>query len=159
MAYETYRQVTGTIRDISRGDDCCRLLISVMTDKEMVQFVVSQDTQIIDSARLRNGMKIAAFYDENLPTPAVYPPRYQAELITALRRDQHVRLAYFDNDLVSDDQTLKLNLTPFTHVVTLNGQRFTCRPADMELLVYYTTATFSIPAQTTPQKIVVLCPE
>ena len=159
MAYETYQQVTGTIREIQRGDSCCTFMISIMTDKEMVQFVVSGETQIIDNVRLRNGMRIAAFYDANLPTPAVYPPRYQAELITALRGTQQVKLAYFDSDLTSADNTLKLNLTPFTNTVTANGQRFSCQPTDMELLVYYTTTTFSIPAQTTPQKIIVMCLE
>ena len=44
-----------------------------------------------------------------------------------------------------------------TNVVTLNGQSYTCSPENSELLVYYTNTTFSIPAMTTPQKIVVMC--
>ena len=66
-------------------------------------------------------------------------------------------LDYFDENLTSADQSLKLNIGPMTDVVTLNGQQYTCSPENTELLVYYTNTTFSIPAQTTPQKIVVLC--
>ena len=103
--------------------------------------------------RLRPGMRIAAFYDANLPTPAVYPPQYRAEIITSLRRGQQVVLGYFDENLTSEDNSLQLNVGPMTNVVTLNGQPYTCSPEGTELLVYYTNTTFSIPAMTTPQKI------
>ena len=66
-------------------------------------------------------------------------------------------LDYFDENLTSADQSLKLNIGPMTDVVMLNGQQYTCSPENTELLVYYTNTTFSIPAQTTPQKVVVLC--
>ena len=60
---------------------------------------MSQDTEVIDNVRLRRGMRIAAFYDTTLPAPAVFPPQYQAELITSLRRNQEVTLKYFDENL------------------------------------------------------------
>ena len=112
---------------------------------------------MIDNVRLRPGMRIAAFYDTNLPTPAVYPPQYRAELITTLRRGQQVLLDYFDDELTSADGSLKLNIGPMTNVMTLNGQQYTCSPENTELLVYYTASTFSMPAQTTPQKVIVMC--
>ena len=67
------------------------------------------------------------------------------------------KLDYFDESLTSEDNTLRLNIGPTTNVETLNGQQYTCSPENSELLVYYTTTTFSIPAQTTPQKVIVLC--
>ena len=157
MAYENYQQVTGVITEINRGNSCCSQMVSVRTNSEVINFIVSADTRIIDSVRLRRGMRIAAFYDMTLPVPAIYPPRYQAELITMLRGGQNVKLDYFDDDLVSADNTLRLNISPMTNILTVNGQCFTCSPRNMELLVYYTTSTFSIPAQTTPQKIIVMC--
>lgn len=112
---------------------------------------------VVDNVRLRPGMRIAAFYDANLPTPAVYPPQYRAELVTSLRRNQQVKLDYFDDSLTSTDNTLRLNIGPTTNVENVNGQQYTCSPENSELLVYYTTTTFSIPAQTTPQRVIVLC--
>lgn len=157
MAYETFEKVEGVIQGIDRGDDCCSMTVSLISDGNIVNVVVSGDTTVVDNVRLRPGMRIAAFYDTNLPTPAVYPPQYRAELVTSLRRGQQVLLDYFDDSLASADGSLKLNIGPMTNVQTLNGQQYTCSPESTELLVYYTTTTFSMPAQTTPQKIIVLC--
>lgn len=157
MAYETFEKVEGIIQEINRGDDCCSMTLSVVSDSDVVNVVVNGDTTVVDNVRLRPGMRIAAFYDTNIPAPAVYPPRYRAELITSLRRGQQVLLDYFDEELKSADGSLKLNIGPMTNVVTLNGQQYICRPENSELLVYYTAGTFSIPSQTTPQKVIVMC--
>lgn len=157
MAYETFEKAEGIIRSIDRGDSCCSMMLSIVSDKGIVNAVVTGETVIIDHVRLRTGMRVAVFYDTSLPAAAVYPPRYQAEIVTLLRRGQQVVLDYFDSELTSADGSLKLNIGGMTDVVTANGQSYICSPENTELLVYYTTSTFSIPAQTTPQKIVVLC--
>ena len=157
MAYETFEKAEGIIQGISRGDSCCSMMLSVISGSSIINIIVTGETVIIDNVRLRTGMRIAAFYDANLPAPAVYPPQYRAELVTSLRRNQEVMLAYFDDSLTSDGNSLRLNIGPTTNVVTANGQPYMCSPENSELLVYYTTSTFSIPAQTTPQKVVVLC--
>lgn len=157
MAYETFEKIEGVIRNISRGDSCCSMLVSVSSESNIINIVVTGDTVIIDNIRLRPGMRIAAFYDANLPVPAIYPPQYRAEIVTTLKRGQQVKLDYFDDDLVSSDGSLKLQTGSVTQIVTLNGQPYMCRPENSELLVYYTASTFSIPARTTPQKIIVMC--
>lgn len=158
MEYQAYQKVTGVIQQIRNTESCCRQMVTVMSEDGEVNFIVTGDTTIIDSVRLRRGMRIAAFYDGSLPAPAIFPPQYQAELITVLRKNQEVALNYFDDTLTAEDGSLKLNLSPMTNIETINGQRFWCTPENMEILVYYTTTTFSIPPQTTPQKIIVLCP-
>lgn len=157
MAYETFEKIEGMIQSINRGDSCCSMMLSLISNSNIVNVVVSGDTTIIDNVRLRAGMRVAVFYDANLPVPAVYPPQYRAEIVTSLRRGQQAALGYFDENLVSADASLKLNIGPMTNVVTLNGQSYACSPENSELLVYYTNTTFSIPAMTTPQKIVVMC--
>lgn len=157
MAYETFERIEGMIQSINRGDSCCSMMLSLISNSNIVNVVVSGDTTIIDNVRLRAGMRVAVFYDANLPVPAVYPPQYRAEIVTSLRRGQQAALGYFDENLVSADASLKLNIGPMTNVVTLNGQSYACSPENSELLVYYTNTTFSIPAMTTPQKIVVMC--
>ena len=157
MAYETFEKIEGMIQSINRGDSCCSMMLSLISNSNIVNVVVSGDTTIIDNVRLRAGMRVAVFYDANLPVPVVYPPQYRAEIVTSLRRGQQAALGYFDENLVSADASLKLNIGPMTNVVTLNGQSYACSPENSELLVYYTNTTFSIPAMTTPQKIVVMC--
>lgn len=158
MAYETYQKVIGTIQSIRRGNSCCELMISLLTDRETVNFMLTGETMVIDNISLRRGMRIAAFYDTRLPVPAIFPPQYRAELITLLRPNQNVMLNFFDENLVAEDNSLKLNISPRTNISTVNGQRFLCSPANSELLVYYTVTTFSIPPQTPPQRIIVMCP-
>ncbi|MGI6006607.1 MAG: hypothetical protein ACOX8E_03835 [Ruminococcus sp.] len=158
MAYENFKKVTGTIQAIGREESCCTLRITLRTNTEVVHIIVTGETRVIDDVRLRRGMRIAAFYDASLPVPAVYPPQYRAEMVTALRRDQNVMLNYFDENLTAEDNSLRLNISGMTNIVTSNGQRYLCSPANSELLVYYTATTFSIPPQTTPQKIIVMCP-
>lgn len=155
---EEYGKVTGVIQSITRGESCCTQIISVVTGTGVANIVLSGETRVIDDIRLRVGMRIAAFYDAGLPVPLIFPPQYRAELITAVRRNQEADLKFFDENLLAEDQSLKLNIGPMTSVVTANGQRYACSPGNAELLVYYTSTTRSIPPVTTPQKIIVMCP-
>lgn len=157
MNGSVYQKVVGVIQDIRRGNSCCTQLVSIRTNNGIINFVVSGDTMVIDNVRLRRGMRVAAFYDKNLPVPAIFPPQYQAELITSLRREQNVVWNYFDETLTAEDNSLKLNVDAMTNIETKNGQRFLCEPTNAELLVYYTFTTFSIPPQTAPQRIIVMC--
>ena len=106
MAYETFEKIEGMIQSINRGDSCCSMMLSLISNSNIVNVVVSGDTTIIDNVRLRAGMRVAIFYDANLPVPAVYPPQYRAEIVTSLRRGQQAALGYFDENLVSADGLL-----------------------------------------------------
>lgn len=148
--------VIGTILSVSQMD-CCNQILTLNTSDGIIQFVITPNTYVVDSTSLRAGMRIVGFYDGNLPVPLIYPPRYQAEILSQLRPNEQVTLSYFDQELTAADHSLKLNPDRRTSVVTANGQRFTCSPADQVLLVYYTSTTRSIPPQTVPRKIIVLC--
>lgn len=158
MAYESYVPVVGIIQSISdMGEDCCTQKVSLQTSSGIVNFMVNPDTVVIESIRLSRGMRVAAFYDSSLPVPLIYPPQYQAQMITTLGWKQLIMLNYFDEDLLATDNSLKINLGNSTDVTTLNGQPYYCNPGGHSLLVYYTITTRSIPPQTTPERIVVLC--
>lgn len=66
MAYETFESVEGIIQSINRGDSCCTMMVSLISNSNIVNVVVTGDTTIVDNVRLRPGMRIAAFYDANL---------------------------------------------------------------------------------------------
>ena len=69
----------------------------------------------------------------------------------------NVKVDYFNEKLLSSDGMLKLNIAPSTQVVLENGQLFTENPANRYLIVVYGATTRSIPAQTSPEQIVVMC--
>lgn len=157
MEYANFVPVTGTILSLTGGTDCCSQMMSLRIGGQIVNFIIGAETQIIDSRRLRQGMQVTAFYDSSLPVPLIFPPQYRAQLVAVTGRNEQVMLNYFDRNLVSADRSLQLNLSGNTRIETLNGQRFTCSPAQRVLLVYYSVTTRSIPPQTTPARIVVLC--
>lgn len=157
MDYTNFIPVTGTIINISGVNDCCSRMITLRTENGIVNFRVTSDTQIIDNRQLRAGFRVAAFYDGNLPVPLIFPPQYMAQIITVLGRNEQIMLNYFDNNLTATDMSLQLNVGRNTVVHTINGQNVNCRLGNQTLLVYYTVTTRSIPPQTTPDRIVVLC--
>lgn len=149
--------VIGTIVSIRpQPGDCGSQMMALTTDNGPVNFLLTSDTHVIDSTRLRPGMRVVAYYDSSRPVPLIFPPQYQAVLVAVLRPGEQVLLSRFDRNLVAQGQALRLNVAPTTSVRTLNGQTFTCRLGGQNLLVFYSNTTRSIPPQTTPRKIVVL---
>ncbi len=59
--------------------------------------------------------------------------------------------------MLNEAHTLQLNLDGSVEVRTTNNQLFQGSPAGHNLVVEYDSSTRSIPAQTTPKRIVVLC--
>lgn len=158
MPISSYIPVYGRILRITnpRGD-CCQKMLSLLTDNGTITIILTPDTFVADTIRLRVGMQIVAFYDGNVPVPLIFPPQYRAVIITGRRGNETVMVSYFDPNLLSDDGNLRLNVGPSTEISTANGQPFRCSPADRTLIVYYTAVTRSIPPQTTPRRIIVLC--
>ena len=157
MHYTNYVPIVGTILGVTREGDCCSQRMSVKTQNGIVNFIINAETAVIDSRQLRPGMRVAAFYDSSLPVPLIFPPQYMAKLVTVIGRNEQVMINQFDENLLATDNSLQLNVARNTVVRTINGQIFNCSLGNQNLLVYYTETTRSIPPQTTPRKIIVLC--
>lgn len=158
MADMTLIPITGTVQNItSMRDNCCELLVSIRNSDGITNFVVSSDTYVINEVRLRPGMNVIAFYDANLPIPLIFPPQYRAVIIGRKNPNESMYAGYFDDNLTAGDNSLQLNVARTTEVITSNGQRFNCSLGGQLLIVYYSATTRSIPAQTTPRRIIVLC--
>lgn len=157
MAYRNYEPIIGTIINMTRGNDCCSQMMSLRTENGIVNFMITPDTRIIDNRPLRAGLRVAAFYDSSLPVPLLFPPRYRAQIITVLGRNEQVMINEFNRNLTAEDNSLQLNIAGNTSIETINGQNTSCSPINQTLLVYYTVTTRSIPPQTTPRRIIVLC--
>ena len=157
MAFRNYKPEIGTIVNVMRENDCCSQTMTLRTDNGIVNFIITSDTKVIDNRQMRPGLWVAAFYDASLPVPLIFPPQYQAKLVTILGREEQIMLNEFDRNLTARDNSLQLNIAGNTNIETLNGQSVNCSLGNQTLLVYYTVTTRSIPPQTTPRRIVVLC--
>lgn len=158
MNYEYLISVTGMITSISPfNNDCCSQFVSIRTEEQELHLILSPETMVVDSMRLLPGMRIAAFYDSMAPVPLIYPPQYRALLVTTLRAEEDITLKYFDENLTASDGSLKLNIYPSTFISTQNGQTYSCSLGNHYLMVYYVNTTRSIPAQTSPTRVIVMC--
>ncbi|MEA4974050.1 MAG: hypothetical protein VB119_12920 [Candidatus Metalachnospira sp.] len=160
-AFASFSGVVKAIDDFwdnVQGASGCAKIVSV-TDQtgSVVNFVVDSRTYFIDGAVLSVGDAVIGFYDPNLPTILIYPPQYHAVVMSRKRINQSVKLDYFDENLISSDGTLKLNIARATRTSLTNGQPFTANLGNHNLAVVYGFTTRSIPAQTTPRQVIVLC--
>lgn len=145
------------INESGESAGCYKLMTVEDGYGAVVNFVVTPSTYFVDHVMLRVGDKVTGFYDANAPVPLIFPPQFQAIVMARDTRYENVKVDYFDSQLLSSDNKLRLNLSPYTHIVLENGQAFSRSPANRNLIVIYGPTTKSIPAQTTPYKIIVMC--
>jgi len=159
-----FGSVTGTIVDLvparlgSRRANGCVLFVTLEDmDGNTVNFVLTPSTYVLDFDTLSVGMLCTFWYFMDMPMPLIYPPQYNAVVAAQEKNGRNVNVGYYSNSLVNEDQTLQLNLDGTVDVRTTNNQYFQGSPENHNLVVVYGSSTRSIPAQTTPSRIVVLC--
>ena len=160
--FQSFHGTVTMIGDFMTGangdNEGCYRMISVDNGLgASVNFVVSPTTYFVDHEMVSVGDQITGYYDGNAPVPLIYPPQYRALVMVKENPYQNVKVDYFNSQLVSSDGQLRLNMSPYTRIVLTNGQLFIRNPANRDLIVTYGPTTKSIPAQTTPYRIIVLC--
>lgn len=136
----------------------CTLLMSVRgRGEDTFNLVVSVDTYFVDHVNIRPGDHIIAFYDALAPMPLIFPPQYRAIVIGKKSRRETIKVSHFNRNLISSDDSLRLNIGDRTEILLQNGQTFLGNIGNRNLVVVYGISTKSIPAITTPYQIIVLC--
>lgn len=154
----SFLPVHGTIQSIvPQRNDCCQQMVSIRNANGITNMLVTPDTYVINEVRLRTGMTVSAFYDGNAPAPLIFPPQFRASVIGRRNPNETITAGFFDGTLTSSDNSLRLNIARSTEILTSNGQVFPCSVRNRTLIVYYSATTRSIPPQTTPRRIIVLC--
>jgi hypothetical protein len=160
--FYSFQGIITQITDFSTGTngevEGCSKFISVENGMGgIVNFVVSPTTYVVDHVMLTVGDTVTGYYDGDAPAILIYPPQFPALVMVKNTPYQNVKVDYFYSQLISSDGQLRLNISPYTRMVLTNGQLFSKNPANRDLIVIYGPATKSIPAQTTPYRIIVLC--
>ncbi|MCY6960087.1 hypothetical protein [Clostridium brassicae] len=158
----SFKGTITTIRDFYTGENtesigCYKLMSVENEDGNLVNFVVSPNTYFVDHVTMVPGDMVIGFYDGNAPVPLIFPPQYNAIVMARYTPYQNVKVDFFNNELVSSDNTLKLNIAPCTEILLENNQSFIQNPSNRYLIVVYGPTTKSIPAQTVPYQIIVMC--
>lgn len=159
-----FGSVTGMIVDTvsvrmgnRRAEGCMMIVTLEDADGNTVNFLMSPHTYVVDFETLSVGMTCTFWYDTEAPMPLIYPPQYNAVAAAREKTERMVNVAHYNMSLVNDDQTLQLNMDGSVAVRTTNNQYFQGNPAGHDLVVVYENSTRSIPAQTTPKLVVVMC--
>lgn len=163
MNFLFYRGIVTDINDFITGQNgesegCYKQMTIEDGHGGIVNFIISPTTYFVNQAIVSIGDAIVGYYDGNAPVPLIYPPQYRAIIMVKERNDQNVKVDYFNNQLLSSDGQLQLNLSPYTPIILRNGQPFSKNIRNRNLIVVYGPVTKSIPAQTTPYRIIVWCP-
>lgn len=126
-------------------------------DDELI-FHISEDILVLDMKdtrenkrmHLEEGALVRVVYGKETPMTASLPGQLTPDVVVVLNGEEGagetVTVDRFDEELLSSDKFLKLNL-PEEEADIYRGK---------VLAVYYDVVTMSIPAQTTPNKIIVV---
>ena len=153
-----YGSFTGKVTNKSESKGITYVMLT--NEQEMqTRFAVTPDTIILNDAKLTEGETLTGFYDLNGIAPAIYPPQYIAFVIAKPDPKANLFVGLFDETLTSADRQLKLLNIDKAEITDVNGKPYTGPLEDQTLAVYYDIATFSIPAETNPMRIVVLSAE
>lgn len=138
-----------------------------------INYTVSDNTIVLGLANgdvknikdIKKGDKITVYSNSYSPAPLILPPQYTADVIFVEDNLEIDSLRTVDVDtyvkngemLVNVSNTLALNIGEDTEIVDKEGKKVDEKDLDKkDLAVIYSVSTRSIPAQTTPIKVVVL---
>ena len=112
---------------------------------------------LIKANDIKAGDEVKIFYELPLFMTAIHPAQMPASVIVNTKGVLAVHFDAFDKDLISSDNYLKLNISNETIIIDTNGNTVSAdKIANKKLIVFYSVSTRSIPAQTTPEKIIVV---
>lgn len=159
--FQSFTGIITSIEDFWTGSNensgCYKLITLENLDGNIINFIISPTTYFVNHIIIQEQDLITGYYDGDAPVPLIYPPRFSALIIAPVNQYENIKVDFFYEDLVSKDNSLKLNISPSTRVILQNNQLFSGNLGNRDLIVIYGPSTRSIPAITTPRKIIVLC--
>lgn len=162
IKFQAFRGIITSISDSWTNNNeelaGCFKMISVENEEgNIVNFTAGPNTYFVKHVMVHVGDRVTGYYDANAPAILIYPPQFGAIVMAKDTPYYNVKADYFDSGMVSSDGRLKLNIRPGTRIVLQNGQTFNLNPANRYLVAVYGASTKSIPAQTIPYEIIVMC--
>jgi hypothetical protein len=107
---------------------------------------------------LEEGQVFQAFVSYRKPMILIHPPQYAPDLIVVESEELgFVEVSYFNDDFVNKENTLKLHIDDSVVIQDLEGTPLTVDEVKSSYAAaFYQASTRSIPAQTTPKKLLKL---
>jgi hypothetical protein len=153
-----FNSFSGTVKEITSSESVADLRFVAVENEagQQATILLTKDSYILGNTKIDLGASITGYYDANAPRVMIYPPQYSCDVVAVDYKQQNIKVDLFNKDLISSDNTLKLNMSKETEIILQNGNVFSGELANKKLVALYTISTKSIPAQTTPSKVIVL---
>lgn len=165
-AYVTY---TGTVLEKEEGQDGAwrvtigneegpTLVANLMPGVQVFDAGAPEESKSVED--VGKGMEVTFILPSLSPMTMSLPPQSSSvEAVVLHSADGSFTVGKFDENLVCEEAMLQLNLSEETPISSITGNKKVYSAEDVknsEALVFYTITTRSIPAQTTPSKVVIL---
>ncbi|MEK3766053.1 stalk domain-containing protein [Solibacillus sp. FSL K6-4121] len=156
----TFAKYSGEITEVKQMETS--KLYTAKVDENIFHFHVDDKTLVFDQqgneVELQVGDTTSIYIFADQPMILIYPPQYSPAVVIVEKEDAagSVKVAQFDENLLSDDGELKLNLDEKADIVNTKGEKVDAKDLkNYNAAVFYGPTTKSIPAQTSPEKIIV----
>ena len=164
-----YIEFNGKISNLNSKEDILSILAENDLENTLDKLVahIGDDVLILDEETmdfidkddLKEGMEVSIYYTKDTIMLMSYPPQLSPNLVI-LRSDDvdlNIKVDKFNEDLIGHDNSLKLNINEDVELINLKGETIGKEDlANKDLVVFYTFSTRSIPAQTTPKKVIAI---
>jgi len=164
-SYIVYSGTVAHLTELENG------IINLLVEGENSIIVnLSSDVVVLDAndpingeikvADLEEGMEISCLIPANSPMGMSYPPvSGSVNLVVVNAESKFFDISIYDESLANKDKTLVLNIGDDTVITALHNTDKELTAEDVKnsmSVVFYSATTRSIPAQTTPEMVVVL---
>lgn len=172
-AQSNYKNYKGKVIEVTKGTEGSTVTVK-SEDKdsnfETIKFNLSKEAFVltdntlgeIEIEKIVEGMTVEVFYDKDAPMTKSLPPITNAKVLVVRESEEQkylgVKVDRFNEELISIDNFLKLNITEDTVIVDKDGKKLSKEDLyNKDLIVFYGPAmTMSIPAQSNAVKIIVV---
>lgn len=128
--------------------------------KELVPVIDQKENKYVTIEDIKVGDRLTAILPKDSPMTMSLPPQSSSAVLFVIGDEAgSVNVSKFSEDLVNEENTLKLNISEDTVIVDLKGTKRVFTEEDVknsEAVVLYGASTKCIPAQTTPQRVIIL---
>ena len=153
-----FNSYTGKVKSIKESETQKGSKLVIVEDNQggEAHFIINKNTYFVNAKEIKEGLSITGYYDATKPMIMIYPAQYTVDAIVVGDMKETVKVDLFDDNLISKDNQLKINVDKDTDVISQDGEKYKGKLNNKNLVVIYDIATKSIPAQTRPIKVVVL---
>lgn len=155
----------GEIKEITEDGESLRVLVTnegkeeslILGIGEGVLIVGEENQEILGKDDIKLDGKVKAFYHKTTPMGLSYPGFLTPDVLVINSDKSIAFVENFDEELLSADKELKLNLSDESPIIDTKGNPLTKEDAyGRDLVVFYNILMPSLPAQTNPLKVIVL---